>query len=265
MSRRNKLTTIAQKEEEALQKLKETRRAAPVHMNPEKLGGSGTLDEARRRQLTELRCAKLQKRLKKENADKRRKEEEDEKQQKIKDTQREKAERLALKKQEDEQKRSDQLKPSHLSANNRFLQQFETTAPASSSATWRVNQQLPNTSNVLKMEKNLEGLQLEHKRVNAAFLDGLESRSRSANVESSASCGSHLLQPQAEQQLSTLFQTDPGAGYSGHTAEDGLMPDFECSLKKLKLKFPDYNKDILEDILSECNNNYQQAYDLLMM
>lgn len=35
------------------------------------------------------------------------------------------------------------------------------------------------------------------------------------------------------------------------------------AVKKLHDNFPYYEQDMLEDILRQCNGNYQQAYELL--
>ncbi|XP_015260601.1 PREDICTED: epithelial-stromal interaction protein 1 [Cyprinodon variegatus] len=106
-SRRNEIKAMAQKEEEELQRYKEANRPSPLQLNPERLGGGDvSLDEARQRQLTQLRSSKLQKKLKEEEAKRKKKQEEEEELQRMKDIQREKSERLEEKrKQEDEERR----------------------------------------------------------------------------------------------------------------------------------------------------------------
>lgn len=41
-------------------------------------------------------------------------------------------------------------------------------------------------------------------------------------------------------------------------------PDYNWTLMKLMANFPDCNKVFLEDILNQCNYNYEQAYELLI-
>uniref|UniRef100_A0A3Q1GVT4 Uncharacterized protein n=1 Tax=Acanthochromis polyacanthus TaxID=80966 RepID=A0A3Q1GVT4_9TELE len=85
-ARRSQIKT----KEEAFQRWKEANRPPPVHLNPERLGGHVSESEARQKQLVNLRCSKLQKKLKKEELDRKKRQEEEEKLQKMKDEQREK-------------------------------------------------------------------------------------------------------------------------------------------------------------------------------
>lgn len=39
--------------------------------------------------------------------------------------------------------------------------------------------------------------------------------------------------------------------------------DHEWTVMRLQSDFPYYEQDLLEDIVSQCNGNYKQAYDLL--
>uniref|UniRef100_UPI0037E8C9A4 epithelial-stromal interaction protein 1 isoform X2 n=1 Tax=Semicossyphus pulcher TaxID=241346 RepID=UPI0037E8C9A4 len=181
-SRRSKLTTMAQKEEEDLQRWKEANRPPAVHLNPEKLGGGGTLAEARQKQLVGSRSAKLEKKLKKDESDRRRRQEEEEENQKMKAVQREKAERLEERKRQDEQRRRELHMQDHLRATDSFLQRFERTAPgppASSSATHTSSRsEAEERSQRQKSLKSEREVQLEHRRVNSAFLDRLEGQGR---------------------------------------------------------------------------------------
>ncbi|KAK6315223.1 hypothetical protein J4Q44_G00147520 [Coregonus suidteri] len=81
---------MVQKEEEDLQRWKEVNRPGPVQIAPEKLGGAVSLAEARERQLMELRQAKLQKQLRKEEMDRQRRQAEENEYERMKAKQREK-------------------------------------------------------------------------------------------------------------------------------------------------------------------------------
>ncbi|XP_005755449.1 epithelial-stromal interaction protein 1, partial [Pundamilia nyererei] len=79
-SKRNEMKTIAQKEEEALNRWKETQRVPSVCVNPERLGGDVTLAEVRQKQQINHQSMKLQKKAerlleKEQQEDQRRREE----------------------------------------------------------------------------------------------------------------------------------------------------------------------------------------------
>lgn len=168
-SKRNNLITMAQKEEEEFQKYRESQRSVPVHINPERLGGRGTLQEAREKQFTNQRCSKMQKKLKRDEEEKRRKELEQMELQKKKDIQREKANRLEQKRQQEDIRRRDRFQSDRTRKTDRLLQQYETTASSSRSAP----PPIPNTQDLPSVKKNLEEIQQEHKRKvqNLAALD----------------------------------------------------------------------------------------------
>ncbi|XP_040057502.2 epithelial-stromal interaction protein 1 isoform X2 [Gasterosteus aculeatus] len=127
-SLRDKLRRNAQKEEEELQRWKEANRVTYVHADPEKLGGAATLAATREMQHTDLRCSKLQKRLKKEELDKRRRQEEEEENQRKKDIQREKAVEIKPKCERDVQQE-------HRRVNQAFLDSLEGRRRGSEQAT----------------------------------------------------------------------------------------------------------------------------------
>uniref|UniRef100_A0AAZ1XMN2 Epithelial stromal interaction 1 n=1 Tax=Oreochromis aureus TaxID=47969 RepID=A0AAZ1XMN2_OREAU len=131
-SKRNKMKTIAQKEEEALNRWKETQRVPSVRVNPERLGGDVTLVEVRQKQQINHQSMKLQKKIKKAEDDKRRKQEEEEKWQKMKAIQREKAERLLEKERQEDQRRREEFEQDRLRTQERFLQNFERKASSAS-------------------------------------------------------------------------------------------------------------------------------------
>uniref|UniRef100_A0A3Q3RDG6 Epithelial stromal interaction 1 n=1 Tax=Monopterus albus TaxID=43700 RepID=A0A3Q3RDG6_MONAL len=182
-SLRREIQMVARQEEEALQRLKETRQVPSVHLNPERLGGEVTLAEARAKQSLDQRCSRLQKKLKKEDLDKRRRQEEEEKLQQWKAAQREKAEQLEEKNRQAEQRRREQLKFDHFRTNEGFLQRTERRAPgpvASSSATHTSSRSEAVES---KQERSVRDVELERQRVNSAFLDKLEGRGRGMETE----------------------------------------------------------------------------------
>ncbi|XP_076603455.1 epithelial-stromal interaction protein 1 [Chaetodon auriga] len=272
-SRRNKLKTVAQKEVEDLQRWREANRVTSVHMTPEKLGGNATLAEVRQKQFTDLRCSKLQKKLKKEELDKRRRQEEEAQLQKMKAEKREMAERLEERKRQEQQRRGEKLWQDHLRTTESFLQRFERRAPgplASGRAT--------HTSSRKEESTGVREVQLEHKRVNSAFLDKLEGRGRGTENETKGegiqeaeypcfasedfrhnqfnSAGQHF--PLAH------LDPDPEQSCSGWTEEADLEPDHDWALMKLTNCFPACSRVFLEDILDQCNSDYEKAYTLLI-
>ncbi|XP_022595996.1 epithelial-stromal interaction protein 1 [Seriola dumerili] len=277
-SRRSKMQMMAQKEEEELQKWKETNRVSSVHVNPQRLGGDVTLAEARQKQLTDLRCSKLQKKLRQEEQDRRRREEEEANLQRKKAEQRQKAERLEERSRQEEQSRREQFRQDHLRAKASFLQRFERSAPrplASSSATHTSSR---TEAVEIKQEKSEREVQLDHRRVNSVFLDKLEARGGGSETETKRergvqeaerprSASEHLRhQPSTTTGQVPLahLKPDPEQSCPGWTQEADPEPDYNWSLMKLMNSFPDYNKAFLEDILDQCNGDYEQAYTLLI-
>ncbi|XP_071782478.1 epithelial-stromal interaction protein 1 [Centroberyx gerrardi] len=308
-SRRSKLTMMAQKEEQDLQRWREAHRPPTVHLNPEKLGGNVSLLEARERQLTELRHSKLQKKLKKEEMDRKRRQEEEEELQKMKDKQREKAERLEERRRREEQRRREQLTQDHLRTTETFLQRFEPAGPApvaSGSAThtssWHpvhqyrdrqreeensalqlMKEEQRRKSEALekkqreKEEERKRDAQLDHRRVNSAFLDKLERQGTSSGREAEREGGWEAELPSFafedfRQQLSQspepqdpLTHLKPGLEHSssGWAEEADPDPDSEWAVMKLENRFPYCSRAFLQDILTQCSGDYQQAYTLL--
>ncbi|XP_040913582.1 epithelial-stromal interaction protein 1 isoform X2 [Toxotes jaculatrix] len=276
-AQRSKMKMMAQKEEEELQRLKETHRVTSVHVNPERLGGNVTQAEARQKQFTDFRCSKLQKKLRQEELDRKKRQEEEEKLQKMKAEQREKSERLEERHRQEEQRRREQLSQDHLRTMENFLQRFETRAPvpqASSSGT-----HMSSRSEREKQEKSVREVQLEHKRVNSAFLDRLEGRGRGSEKETKREGVQEAARPclaceDLTQQLSTTagqqlpsahLNPDPHQSCHGWTEETDPEPDYDWALMKLMNSFPDCSNVFLEDILDQCNGDYEQAYKLLSL
>ncbi|XP_029979922.1 epithelial-stromal interaction protein 1 isoform X2 [Sphaeramia orbicularis] len=276
-SRRSSLKKIAQKGEEDLQRWKETHRPAAVHVPPEKLGGAITMAEAREKQFIGARFSKLQKKLEKEDMDKRRRQEKEEEYQKMKAKQREKAERLEKRERQEEQTRRDQFRQDHLRVTENFLQRLERRAPHPQTSTdaSSTSEPLEGKQNAKKSEREI---QLDHKSVNAAFLDRIEGRSRQHEEKTkrdgvreaerpclaSDTFGNQSVQTSHQQQPLTYLKSDSGQSCSGWAAEADPEPDCEWNLMKLMSSFPNYDRCFLEDILTQCNGDYQQAYELLI-
>ncbi|XP_041858659.1 epithelial-stromal interaction protein 1 isoform X2 [Melanotaenia boesemani] len=270
-SRRSQIKTMAQKEEEELKRWRETHRPPAVHLNPERLGGNVTLAEARQKQFVDSRSTKLQKKLKKEEMDKKKRQEEEEELQSMKARQREKSERLQEKRQQEDQKRSAQFQQDRNRKTESFLQSIETRAAGPSSSAAHTSSR---SEDVEKLSKSLKDVQLEHKRVNAAFLDRLQGQNR-GNEETKKESIQEDERPRlvsddfsswtkAGQVSLTHLQAGPEQSCSACTEETDPDPDYDWALMKLMNSFPDCSKTFLEEILYQCNGEYEQAYTLLI-
>lgn len=216
--------------------------------------------EARERQLINQQRSKLQKKLKKEEDEKKRKAQEEKEIQEMKQRQREKAERLEQKRQQEDNRRREQFQLDHMRVNDRFLQQYESKASSSTSASTPI----PNVDRP-KVKKNLDEIEQDHMRRKAAFLDKVERQIRASNMSSSSSSSESL-----HRESPPHPETGPGLRCSGHAAgEDELNAasesDFDWALMKLMSNFPRCDKGVLQDILTQCNGDYQQAYGLLSL
>ncbi|CAG5865393.1 unnamed protein product [Menidia menidia] len=270
-SRRSEMQAVAQKGEQDYQRLKESQRPSAVHLNPERLGGHVTLAEARQKQLTDARSAKLQKKLKKEEAEKKKKQEEEEELQRMKAKQREKAERLEEKKRQDEQRRREQFLEDQTRRTESFLQRFERRAadlPSSAAHTSSKSEDATSEKRG-KESKSVRELEQERKRVNMAFLDKLEGQSRRTEKEENIQEAGHsFLEPHnfrqqtTQQSPVTHLKPDEEDSFSGLTSE--TEPDYDWALMKLMTSFPDCAKCFLEDILTQCDGDYEKAHSLLI-
>ncbi|XP_033842953.1 epithelial-stromal interaction protein 1 isoform X1 [Periophthalmus magnuspinnatus] len=245
-SRRNNLTEIAQREEQQFQTFRDARRSAPVHMTPARLGGSVTQAEAREQQSQQQRASKLQKKLKIEEDKKRRKEEEERKEQEKKDIQRAKAEKLEQKKKRDQERRREQFEEDRHRVTDRFLQGFEQKAASAKPAPSRIPEPVATSSDTGNVRMSLEEKQRDHKRTNAQFLD---------RVERQTVCG--------ESSSSSSPSPPEPESCRAHTAADASGPDFEWALMKLMSNFPQFDKDVLQDLLRQCDGDYEETYNLL--
>ncbi|XP_062287640.1 epithelial-stromal interaction protein 1 [Scomber scombrus] len=273
-ARRSQITTMAQREEETYQRWRETNRVSSVQINPERLGGNVTLAEARERQFTGLRNAKVEKKVKKEEMDKMRRQEEEEKFQRVKAEQREKAERLEERKRQDDERRRAQFRQDQLRRTDNFLQSLERRTPApvaSSSATCTSSGSEAMKSKQEKPKKSGKEVEEDHRRVNYAFLAKLEGQRRGSENEPeweterfNMASEEFKHQPSyapGQQLPSTHLRPDP----EQHGAEEAdPQPDYEWDLMKLINNFPDCDSGFLEDILVQCNGDYQQAYIILI-
>ncbi|XP_067848617.1 epithelial-stromal interaction protein 1 isoform X2 [Heptranchias perlo] len=124
-SRRSQLQRMANKELEELKQWKEAHRPGPINMTPAQLGGCVSETDARRQQQISLRGSKLRQRAKKEEHDRIRKEAENLEYQKMKEIQREKANKLEEKRRQEEKQRKSQLQTMHYQTNQQFFQRVE--------------------------------------------------------------------------------------------------------------------------------------------
>ncbi|XP_056287727.1 epithelial-stromal interaction protein 1 [Pseudoliparis swirei] len=263
-SKRDKLLRDVQKEEETCKRWKEANRVHTVHMTPETLGGSATLSEARERQQTDLRYSKQQKMLKKIDSDRKKRQEEEEEYQKMKDIQREKAERLEERKQQDEQRRREQLSQDHSRKTELFLQRFERTAsgpPAPSCAAHTSSRSEAVEGNQREESKGRD-VQQDHRRVNQAFLDNLEGQPGGSEKETKEGFGHQPSNPPGQQRPPAQLNQHPDQSSSDCWTDDA-DPDYDWALEELMTSFPDYNRAFLEDILDQCNSDYEEAFTLL--
>ncbi|KAM9851342.1 uncharacterized protein epsti1 [Aulostomus maculatus] len=268
-SRRKETLTIAQKEEQDFARWRDTHRGAPVSHAPEILGGDITMAEARQKQFANARCSKWQKKLKKEEMDKKKRQEEEEENQRKKDEQRKKAERLEERKRQEDQRRKEQFQQHHQRMTDTFLQSLERRdpPPPGSSNTTCTSPRSETVEN--KLAKDIKDLQMEHKRVNLAFLDKLEGRSGGSekDVCENFCLASDDFSPSLSDTTGWTLPTphlepDPKQNYPSW--EDASEPDDEWALMKLMSNFPECNKVFLKDILDQCNNDYEQAYTLII-
>ncbi|XP_046701850.1 epithelial-stromal interaction protein 1 isoform X2 [Silurus meridionalis] len=294
-SRRNKLLNMSQKELDDLQRYKEEHRPGPIQLSPKKLGGDISLSAVRQKQQMLASQSKLQKKLKQQDMDRRKRQEEEEKIQMMRDIQREKANKLEMKKKQEEERRQELYQHELLMKREAHLQRLERSSPvpiAASSATptssWargheyrearKAEEQVTLQQNRDEQRKKSQLLeekqkqeeedrkrQMENERlcVNSAFLDRLEARGSGSVSE---------LLPWT-QELGNVWQTEepqdpassplpfPSQLQTDSAAEEDT--DIEWVVMKLQTKFSYCEREFLESIVSQCNGNYQQAYDLL--
>ncbi|XP_063300776.1 epithelial-stromal interaction protein 1 [Pelobates fuscus] len=220
-SRREKLQRVANQELEEWERFKEARRLGPVKITPGKVGGYVPETETRQRQQMVQSQSRYQKMLQKEDYKKKQKAEEDAQIQKMKDIQRQKAEKLELKKRQEEQSRQIQWQEDKFLRNHAFLDQLSPgennyrtdnrceTEPSASAKRESYKQQSKQEeerqlqymkeeqrrkSELLELKQRQEeeqrrtSQQDHHRRVNNAFLDRLE-RKNTSNPNQDRYCG----------------------------------------------------------------------------
>uniref|UniRef100_A0A3B3YJ02 CUE domain-containing protein n=1 Tax=Poecilia mexicana TaxID=48701 RepID=A0A3B3YJ02_9TELE len=247
-TRRSKNKEMAQREMEELQRYREAHRPGPLHLAPERLGGGDvTIAEARQRQFTNQRGSSLQK----------------------------KAERLELKRRQEDQRRRELFHSDQTRKNDSFLQNLQRAAAPSGGAAHTSTTNKVSDQETEKLTRSTEELQLEHRRVNQAFLDKLECNARGTEVEAS-SCSSreeerprltpddHRRHAAAGRVALTHPEPGPERRCSDWTEETDPQADRDWNLMKLVNIFPDCSRDFVQDILTQCNGDYEQACALLV-
>ncbi|XP_054915782.1 epithelial-stromal interaction protein 1 isoform X2 [Poeciliopsis prolifica] len=273
-TRRSKTKEIAQKGIENLERFKEAHRPGPLHLAPERLGGGDvSIAEARQRQFTNQRNSRLQKKLKKEEMDKKKRQEEEEEWQKMKAAQREKADRLELKRRQEDDRRREQFRTDQTRKNDSFLQSLQrAAAPSAGAAHTSSMNKVGNQEEV--WTRSMEELQLEHRRVNQAFLDKLERNATETEVEANSRTGpeeerpclaadDHRRHTAAGRVGLTHPEPGPERRCSDWTEETDPQADLDWNLMKLLNIFPDCSRDFAQDILTQCNGDYELACALL--
>ncbi|XP_051870203.1 epithelial-stromal interaction protein 1 [Pristis pectinata] len=213
-SKRSQIQQMANKELEELKQWKEAHKPGPISMVPTRLGGLTSEHEVRQKQQMNLLGSKLQQRAKKEEHDRKRKEAQELNYQKMKEIQREKANKLAERKRQEEEQKKAQHQAQHHQANQQFLDRIDTNRfysqlhlPSSSavsttswarSHTYQANQKEAEDQKLQEMKEEQrkkseylaekesqreaeqhKRLQEDHRRRNNAFLDNLERRRQS--------------------------------------------------------------------------------------
>ncbi|KAL1268225.1 hypothetical protein QQF64_033588 [Cirrhinus molitorella] len=292
---------IAQKEEEELRRWKEENRPGPIQLSPERLGGAVSLEEVRQRQQVESRQSKMRKKQQKEEMDKKKRQAEQEEIEQMKAKQREKAEKLAMKNKQQDEERKKQYRHDKQMKTEEFLQGIERSSrsvsmaasssiPASSWAKcheYKETRREEENADLLKKkeEQRRKGDILEEKqkqqeedrkrrteadrrRVNMAFLDQLEASSSgrvpqpvTQTTESSNVWLDENDNDEDDDEPQDTALANPSQVHADRAEEDDS--DHTWTLMKLQNRFPYYEREMLEEIVKQCNGNYKQAYELL--
>ncbi|MCJ8732564.1 hypothetical protein PDJAM_G00212760 [Pangasius djambal] len=294
-SRRSKLLRMSQKEQDDLKRWKEEHRPGPIELAPEKLGGDVSLSEVRQRQQIVAHQSKLKKKLIQEDMNRHRRQAEEEENQRMKAIQREKAIKLEMKKKQEEERRKELYQRELLMKREAHLQRLErsssvpmaasSSTPTSSRARGheyrearkaedqvalqqkkdeqRRKSQILEEKQKQEEEDRKRQMENERLRVNTAFLDRLEARG-SGRASELLPCTPELgnvWQTEEPQDPASSPVPFPSQLHTDSAAEEDT--DFEWVVMKLQTKFSYCEREYLEEIVSQCNGNYQQAYDLL--
>ncbi|KAK6485341.1 epithelial-stromal interaction protein 1 [Huso huso] len=293
-SRRSKLQSMAQKEEADLQQWRDAHKPGPINLDPAQLGGGILMAEARQMQMLNHQQSKYQKKLKREEYERKRKAEEAAEIQRMKEAQREKANRLEEKRLQQERQRKEQYKKDQQAKTHAFLQKIESSQPLANSAPMSMSSSLPTSSwakvhnyretqreeenqalwqckeeqrrksEILeeiqkqKMKERERELQNERRRVNEAFLDRLQRDVQSGRKEAIFPVG-----VEAERGLCVDAAPEAHRAESEADREEEDDDNHEWTLMKLQKAFPLCELSFLEEIVTQCNGDYRQAYLLL--
>ncbi|XP_054643492.1 epithelial-stromal interaction protein 1 isoform X2 [Dunckerocampus dactyliophorus] len=229
-SRRNQARMMAQKEEEELQKWKESQRLTHVCTTPERLGGDATLAQVRERQYKDLRCSKVQKKLKQEILAQKKRQEEDDEFQRKKDEQRKKAERHEERKQVVERSRQERLRQDNIRVTSIFLDKLDC--------------------------RRRGGSEEEPKREE----DSIVSTSDDCCRLLSSSRG----QEHGQVATTAFLIPEPDRVQDQEKDQDlDQDQDLNWALMKLVVNFPEVSQVFLEDILTQCNDKQDGVEDSL--
>ncbi|XP_062906013.1 epithelial-stromal interaction protein 1 [Mobula hypostoma] len=214
-SKRSQIQQMANKELEELRQWREAHKPGPISMDPTQLGGLASEHEVRRKQQINLLGAKIQQRAKKEEYDRKRREAQELQYQKMKEIQREKANKLAERRRQEDEERRAQQQAQHHQANQKFLDRIDASrsysqlcqrpSSAFSTTSWAKshvykehqkvaedqklqemkNEQRKKSEYLAEKESEQEAEQLrrlneDRRRKNSAFLDNLERRRQSS-------------------------------------------------------------------------------------
>ncbi|XP_030055291.1 epithelial-stromal interaction protein 1 [Microcaecilia unicolor] len=215
-TRRNEIQRIARKELEDLERWKEEHRPGPINLAPKRIGGIETEANARQKQQNTLKLSKYQQKFNRDDYRRKVKEEEEAKILKMKAIQREKATRLEATRQQQDMQRKKECEEDKYVKNNDFLSTLESGLSSrrscqnggvgQQSTVWarslgyqqtqkeeeeRNLQQMKEAQNRKsdlleskqrqKEKERKTYLQMEHRRVNNAFLDRLQGKSQSSD------------------------------------------------------------------------------------
>ncbi|XP_035409240.1 epithelial-stromal interaction protein 1 [Cygnus atratus] len=188
-TRRNQLQQIAKKELDDLERWKEEHRPRPIKLIPQRLGGKDSEAEARQKQQMMLVQSKYQQKHKREEYMKAKKAAEEAEILKKKAIQREKAERLEVKKRQQEMQRREMFLEDQYYKTNELLNRLDLGLPKSDSCqianrgpestAWA---QLKESKQKQEEEARTRALQNEQRRVNNAFLDRLQNKAQTNSI-----------------------------------------------------------------------------------
>ncbi|XP_051464598.1 epithelial-stromal interaction protein 1 [Apus apus] len=216
-TRRNQLKQIAKKELDDLERWREEHKPGPIKMVPQILGGKESEAQARQNQQMMLMQSKYQKKHKKEEYVKAKKAAEEAEIMKKKAIQREKAERLEVKKRQQEMQRREMFFEDQNYKTNELLNRLDSGLPTSDSCqianrgpestAWarghtykqalredenrrleemkqeqRRKAELMEFKQKQKEEARTRALQNEQRRVNNAFLDRLQNKTQPSSI-----------------------------------------------------------------------------------